>query len=1272
MKKLVNIFVVVLMLVSSFCNIKLAQAAVVAENECKSGGSPYIICTAQELDELPRHDLSGSFILGADIDLKPYLTPGGTGFSKYQLEKWLPIGSIDNPFTGTFDGRGHIISGLEINRLSSDDIGLFGNTIDAHISNLVVKIGASGVLGGKNVGAIIGNQVIDNGSRDLINNVHAYGYIAGSENIGGLFGQITVQGGAVASSDSSHFDGEIHSTSGFVGGLFGKVNILNGGNIILKTSFSIGEILISSANSQGVAGLIGGIVANGGAEAEVQASYSTMNISSPGSSVAGLIGGFLGSDGAILTVDQSYVSGQINGVSSVGSIFGSIYAARGANAYIVDTYSKADVFGEDNCGGIIGSVEVSSGGHFRVFDIYNIGSLVRVNRSSGGNFGQFIGSAQTDNSNLTIDFSHSYFNPTNMVANTLIGYTHGSVTFDDADARTNEQLLEKATYIGWDFDKTWGMFTKEGASTKGESYGHPYLKVMKNEMLITPIHTWKESDNTPAPYPIPWCAAGGGDPYDDFSVYDNDDTTCAQFRDSKYKKDEFSLTGQLEYSALDPTNPGVYHILAGTLDLQNPYYQEFFKGGDANRPDYRIVKFYTNRATVPVGQKIELHGEGFQPRETVNLFSNTTTFPLSEAATVDENGSFMKVLEVPSDATLGEVTLQSVDSQSVIRTTSFEILEKTKDPEIATSSAKLAAGDVMHISGTGFTPNSAVKVLAPNIQIPDVASSSSGEVSVDLTIPLNTPQGNFSLMLYDEVSGIYSNQAVTFIDVFRFQVSDIVLHPGANFNAAVGNGVNNGEVHISSTAHDWGNFPLNNSGRLLQTQLQLPLSEKSTIESIQAEDLTTGISRTSSISVSVPKIEQILPQNPVAGGNLQLFGSGFLPNSTVTAYIDGVQVGKFKTDQSGYTNINAPVIRIPSSAVDSVVVKLADLGGGVNYAQRRVYLRTSSGTSDAGGGGTNPSGGGGTSGGGTIIDDDRDPNADLPSTPISDVPANRIPDTGSDDISALIDPSDGFTLSNSTAPKGGEISVKGGNLTPSTSYTFTSPVTETASFITDNSGVLQYGAYLKVLSNADSGDWELAITSNETGETINLPFSITTPTFKFDADCVHPGRAYYVSAIGEGLQPNALFDLYQGGAKLTSGVTSTIGRIVLQTTVIPYAQEAGSELSYKIVDRYTGAETGTVKLKIANPTISADENTVSLGDDFVFAGSGFVPNRPITAKIVTNNGATLVSGEFKADASGTVNSTLTIPATAPKGEYMLVVNDDRPGKSRAYLKIRVV
>lgn len=76
--------------------------------------SAILIHTAEQLAAIGTEDypLDGSYVLAGDLDLSGY-------------ENWIPIGDGDAPFTGTFDGQGHVISGMSITG-APDCVGLFG------------------------------------------------------------------------------------------------------------------------------------------------------------------------------------------------------------------------------------------------------------------------------------------------------------------------------------------------------------------------------------------------------------------------------------------------------------------------------------------------------------------------------------------------------------------------------------------------------------------------------------------------------------------------------------------------------------------------------------------------------------------------------------------------------------------------------------------------------------------------------------------------------------------------------------------------------------------------------------------------------------------------------------------------------------------------------------------------------------------------------------------------------------------------------------------
>src|SRR5690606_30825216 len=102
-----------------------------------------------DVDQLQamNNNISGHYALGRDIDASETAEwNGGLGFA--------PVGSSGARFNGSFDGRGHYISGLTIQRPGTRYVGLFGyaERVSMYNVNLIdVDIG-----GGSYVGALLG------------------------------------------------------------------------------------------------------------------------------------------------------------------------------------------------------------------------------------------------------------------------------------------------------------------------------------------------------------------------------------------------------------------------------------------------------------------------------------------------------------------------------------------------------------------------------------------------------------------------------------------------------------------------------------------------------------------------------------------------------------------------------------------------------------------------------------------------------------------------------------------------------------------------------------------------------------------------------------------------------------------------------------------------------------------------------------------------------------------------------------------------------------
>ena len=117
----------------------------------------YLISTADELR------LFASMVNGGQTNISAKLTAdillnNTEGWENWgstaPANSWTPIGSNANPFTGTFDGQGHTVSGIFVNS-SNNCQGFFGATNGATIINLHTAQGY--IRGNGSVGGIVGN-----------------------------------------------------------------------------------------------------------------------------------------------------------------------------------------------------------------------------------------------------------------------------------------------------------------------------------------------------------------------------------------------------------------------------------------------------------------------------------------------------------------------------------------------------------------------------------------------------------------------------------------------------------------------------------------------------------------------------------------------------------------------------------------------------------------------------------------------------------------------------------------------------------------------------------------------------------------------------------------------------------------------------------------------------------------------------------------------------------------------------------------------------------
>ena len=125
-------------------NDTMTMTALNAAGSVSQGVSKITISDAEELEALSAYTKNGgatenlTFVLTNNIVLNPGNASDWANGENLPTASWTPIGSVNNnPFKGTFDGQGHIISGVYINA-TADNAGLFADVAKGGIKNVAI------------------------------------------------------------------------------------------------------------------------------------------------------------------------------------------------------------------------------------------------------------------------------------------------------------------------------------------------------------------------------------------------------------------------------------------------------------------------------------------------------------------------------------------------------------------------------------------------------------------------------------------------------------------------------------------------------------------------------------------------------------------------------------------------------------------------------------------------------------------------------------------------------------------------------------------------------------------------------------------------------------------------------------------------------------------------------------------------------------------------------------------------------------------------------
>lgn len=159
MKSLFRVFLVLLLGIMTMSSTGVVSAKTLKTTDMQTATigekTYYIVKTEDQLRSIGKgkYAMSYNYILDANISL---------------TQEWASIGDEDNPFTGSFNGNGFIISNLKNTDKTAKYAGLFGWVEGGTIYNVTLKNTdiASAASKGKHVSPIVGvcldGKVYDN------------------------------------------------------------------------------------------------------------------------------------------------------------------------------------------------------------------------------------------------------------------------------------------------------------------------------------------------------------------------------------------------------------------------------------------------------------------------------------------------------------------------------------------------------------------------------------------------------------------------------------------------------------------------------------------------------------------------------------------------------------------------------------------------------------------------------------------------------------------------------------------------------------------------------------------------------------------------------------------------------------------------------------------------------------------------------------------------------------------------------------------------------
>lgn len=293
--------------------------------------------------------------------------------------EWTPVGvSVANSFKGTFDGKDHKITGLNVP--GSEYVGLIGVLDGGTVKN--VQFASVDVSGGTDAGSAVG-RIVNDGTVDNVKVLS--GTVKGTKRVGGVVGSIKACGTVKNCENAAKVEASTYNVGGIVGAAYytetsKEMYITNCRNTADITSAGVGAggiVGLSCANVSGntntgaVKGKeVGGIVGEQKTYGSVTDNTNSGAVTNTGTDTdnwgtGGIIGwlryhgtgeNYAYEKSAIITVSGNINNGTITGGNDAGGIVGVVYNS----AVITDnSNTAATLSGTTFAAGIVGNYQIT-------------------------------------------------------------------------------------------------------------------------------------------------------------------------------------------------------------------------------------------------------------------------------------------------------------------------------------------------------------------------------------------------------------------------------------------------------------------------------------------------------------------------------------------------------------------------------------------------------------------------------------------------------------------------------------------------------------------------------------------------------------------------------------------------------------------------------------------------------------------------------------------------------------------------------------------------